>query len=131
MYPETIANLALADRNRDLANEMMGLSFATPSYGWVTVVAFYAAVHYINAYLFEKDNKYVVTSASGGHSDRTDKVRTLPDLKSAFLAYRHLTALAYDARYVPARALMSRTAAEEAMQDMEDIERTVMHVITP
>ncbi len=131
MHPNTVANLTLADRNRDLANEMMRLSFATPSYGWITVIAFYAAVHYVNAYLYEKHNQYVVTRQTGGHTDRNDKIRTLPDLQQAYGAYIRLSRASHDARYTPARALMSRTAAENAIQDMEDIEQIVMYLITP
>lgn len=129
MYRETVSHLTLADRNRDLAKEMMNTNTATPSFAWVTVMAFYAAVHYVNAYLYEKQNQYIVTAKSGGHTDRTGKVRTLPDLQQAYPAYRNLSLLAYEARYEPALALKSRATAQGAIQDMEDVERIVMYAM--
>ena len=51
--PETIQHLETAARNRDLARALIGygpgMELHSPPFEWVAVVAFYAAVHYVNA----------------------------------------------------------------------------------
>jgi hypothetical protein len=55
--PETDQHLRAADRNLGLASALMneGIEFVTPpAYDWVLIIAFYAAVRYINAYDWER-----------------------------------------------------------------------------
>jgi hypothetical protein len=56
-------HLETAERNRDLARLLLAPSMAAslsthgfrqPPYEWVAVIVFYAAVHYVNAYLWER-----------------------------------------------------------------------------
>jgi hypothetical protein len=55
MLPATEEYLAAADRNRDFARDVAN-AFAgvQPSSEWAAVIAFYAALHYINAFIWER-----------------------------------------------------------------------------
>ena len=57
MDQRTREHLDLAERDHKLAQDLLGLAASgtlrPPPYEWIAVVAFYAALHYVNAYLWE------------------------------------------------------------------------------
>lgn len=120
MEQKTADCLWTAERNRDLATELVSTHMQTPPFDWVVVIAFYAAVHYVNAYLWERDNRY----DPGNHKNRGAKARTLPDLRRINRQYRRLNGLAYDVRYVETYRL-NRAAAQSALNDLRDIETQI------
>ena len=78
MEPRTEAHLATAQHNHDFARALLEPAvarvFSSPPLEWAVVVAFYAAVHYVNAYLWERqryeprphdDRENAVTRAVG------------------------------------------------------------------
>jgi hypothetical protein len=120
MEQKTIDCLWTAERNRSLATELLSTPMQTPPFGWAVVIAFYAAVHYVNAYLWERDNRY----DPGNHRNRGAKVRTLSGLQSVNRQYRRLNSLAYDVRYVETYRLNLATA-RSALNDLQDIEAQI------
>ncbi len=117
MEQKTADCLRTAERNRNLATELSSTQMQTPPFDWAVVIAFYSAVHYLNAYLWERDNRY----DPGNHKNRGAKVRTLPDLQPIRRQYRRLNGLAYDVRYVETYRL-NRATAQSALTDLRDIE---------
>lgn len=88
MEAQTAAHLRLAVRNREFARQLAA-DDANVMNGRSTVVAFYAAVHYVNAYLWEK-----VRTEPQDHKQRTGYVRDTPVLKRCLFAYRRLSRVA-------------------------------------
>ncbi len=120
MEQRTRDHLRAANVHRNLARELLSANLKTSPYDWVVVIAFYAAVHYVNAYLWEKDNRYQPTN----HADRRRKVNTLAALQPAAPSYRRLQSLGYDLRYDPTRHV-NRATAESALRDLWRVESTV------
>lgn len=89
-------------------------------YDWVAVIAFYAAVHYVNAYLWEMDNHY----SPENHRERAEKIDNLPDLRLIRAHYRRLNRLGYNARYNETYRLNLSTA-QSALADLQDIEAQI------
>lgn len=89
------------------------------------VIAFYATVHYVNAYLWERQRYEPRT-----HGERTQKVRDTPVLKRASFSYRRLRQVAYDMRYEPF-AQPSLSVARNALRDMRDVERVIRAALPP
>ncbi len=128
MQAKTADYLATGDDNRDLANAL--IIAATPvARDWVAVIAFYAAVHYMNAYIYEKQ-QHIVTPDSGGHKDRSKRVKDASDLQGVASAYIRLSNLAYNVRYEP-RYHLSDTVARTALRHMEAIEQVVKPLVSP
>lgn len=124
MEQKTADCLRTAERNRDLATELLLTQMRTPPFDWAVVIAFYAAVHYVNAYLWERDNRY----DPGNHKNRSAKVRTLPNLRPIRGQYRRLNGLAYDVRYVETYRLNLATA-QSALSDLQDIEAQILPLL--
>ena len=69
---ETVDHLFVAEQNRDLALVLLGPDadrVRPRRVEWVGIVAFYAAVHHVNAYLWETRR-----FAPASHSDRSQAV---------------------------------------------------------
>jgi hypothetical protein len=64
---------------------------------WCVVAAFYSAVRYVNAYLYEKHNQYVPRT----HTERERLVFTDSLLKRVSIDYRMFKSLSIQARYDP------------------------------
>lgn len=125
MKPRTREHLDTARRNRDVATALIDsgsmLGVAPPPLEWALVIAFYAAVHYVNAYLWEKLN-YQPTD----HATRAAAVARDATLRPISPAYVRLRELAFEARYRPGFVL-PRAAVEMAVRsDLADIERRVL-----
>ncbi len=120
MDQKTADCLSKADANRDLAGELITSSLRSFPYDWVIVIAFYAAVHYVNAYLWENDNQYEPEN----HQDRSGKIYALPILYHVRDQYRRLNRLGFNARYRET-VHFNRNAAQSALADLRDIEAQI------
>ncbi len=124
MEPRTRQHLDTARRNRVIARVLVTPtvfdSIQPPPFEWAAVVAFYAAVHYVNAYLWEK-----LRVDPGSHDNRSRAVATHAALRRTAAAYSRLSDMAYRARYVPGFR-MSRTDARELLDgNLESVRRAV------
>jgi len=119
LEPATIEHLLAAEENRELALSLLdraASSVRPRRWEWTGVVAFYAAVHYVNAYLWEV-RRFAPTS----HQARSDAFHVEADLRPARSGYWYLRDFAYEARYRP-----SVLATEAIARDLVDIDlRTV------
>ena len=124
MDPKTRQHLALAARNRDLARALVSGSIRPTPGEWGVVVAFYAAVHYVNAYLWEQRR---VEPAN--HGERLARVRGERTLQACREAYRHLQHAGYLARYDVTFRLPERRAARLVRDDLGIVEATVQNAL--
>ncbi len=128
MKPETDAHLARADHHREVARALIGphgLSISrTPPLDWAAVAAFYAAVHFVNAYLWEK-----LQQDPGDHQTRTAAIARLADLRAIQAPYAYLTGLGYQARYAR-RFQVARSDVERAVfTNLEQVRGTVLQAL--
>ena len=124
MRPRTRDHLDKAARNRRIAIALLDpattLGVQPPPLDWAVVALFYAAVHYVNAYLWQTRG-----FASADHRGRQRAVLTAPELRSTAASYLRLRGLADAARYHP-RFRPSRSDVEEALRnDLRAVERTI------
>ncbi len=112
--------LRTAERNRDVARELVFASLKVPSSDWAAVIAFYAALHFMQAYLFEKENGREPTS----HKDRRNCMGTVAGLMAAEDNYNDLYDLSLKVRY-QSRYRINGTTAQEALDNMDEVERIV------
>lgn len=125
MELRTRQHLDTADRNRNLARLLLDapslVGLPAPPYGWAAVIAFYAAVHYVNAYLWER---YRLEPTN--HADRTSRVKADPILRRCAEAYGRLRDEGYRSRYQRAHRLRATKAADLVRVDLAAVERAVM-----
>src|SRR3954468_8438875 len=98
MERRTEAHLARADHHRDVALALLtptasSLTGSPPS-DWAVVAAVYAAVHYVNAYLWETQ-RYEPRD----HQARSAAVGRTRQLRPATSSFETSKTLAYQARY--------------------------------
>ena len=105
MAPTTVEHLALAERNRNLARSLLGDEQPLQAAEWAAVVAFYAALHFVNAYLWERYGR-----EPAGHRERNHLVRTDPVLGRCQREYLRLADNAYHARYTVGFQISRRDA---------------------
>ena len=124
MEPRTRQHLTKAARNRDLAlwllNAASPISGASPPLEWAAVVAFYAAVHYVNAYLWET-RRYEPRD----HRARVNAVGQDRVLRAAYRSYMGLRTLAFQSRYHPSFRPTHADAEYAVGNDLAQVERTV------
>lgn len=116
MKPRTRQHLRRAERNAQLAQRLA--SEASPS-EWVLVVAFYAAVHFVAAHLWE-----IAGIDVQNHREREQFIRTSASLKLIAEAYQRLYDDGYNVRYAPVVRLQPN-AIPDALGDLAQI-RTVI-----
>lgn len=99
------------DQHRDQAtkNELLFQSFDlndTPYLDWAVVALFYAALHWVEAYLATVSDPIGPQNPrregghhAGGHSQRYNKVLSSPDLSPIRREYRELMTRSEEARY--------------------------------
>ena len=92
---------------------------------WAAVAAFYAAVHYVNGYLWERLNL-----EPRDHNERSTFVSTVRELRSMNANYRRLRDTGYDARYVP-RTRISRSRLGNLLADLEAVRSAVLSELQP
>jgi hypothetical protein len=101
MQLETDEYLATAERNRQFAEAaLVDLELLPALRQWAAVAAFYSAVHYINAYLYEQRR-----FEPRNHSDRSTAIARSPELNVLVRDFQRLNDAGYRARYVPMHAL--------------------------
>jgi hypothetical protein len=120
----TREHLATAEINRNLARSLLDSTIApllpTLPYQWATVIAFYAAVHYVNAYLWER---YRIEPRN--HGERGWHVRHDPILRNCEAAYGRLQDAGYRSRYVPLYQI-ARSQSESLLNvDLAHVEAVV------
>ena len=124
MEPKTEAHLAAARRNRDLARALIDPSHANlrpASWEWVAVIAFYAAVHFVNAYLWETARR-----EPSSHPDRLARVRRDRLIRPCRRRYADLQTLGHRARYEADFALSEQEARGLVHDNLHYVEATVM-----
>lgn len=93
----TLSHLAKARANRAYAVEVLNDEESTQAaLNWAGVAAFYAAVHYINAYLWE-----IARLEPAHHLDRETLIGNWPILSPASQPFRRLFTYSIDIRYAP------------------------------
>ena len=78
-----------------------------PPYEWAAVMAFYSAVHYVNAALWEMKG-----IDPGGHQNRSGLLAAEPKLRACASEYRQLEDHGAKARYNPRYRLQEHQARE-------------------
>jgi len=130
--PETIEHIETAGRNRDLARELRSLASSLrtqpPPFEWIAVIAFYSAVHYVNALLWEQHG-----IAPANHTQRGGHIATLSPLTRARLEYRQVNSHAWNARYVSGYRLSETQTRDLLDANLVQVEAVVCRAlgITP
>jgi hypothetical protein len=125
--PKTIDHLRIAERNRDLALALLNPSRAglQPSpWEWVAVMAFYAAVHAVNAYLWETRR-----FEPSNHAARSSEVRHNLPIRACRFSYQALNRTGYDARYDEQFVLSEQRARVLLEVHYRRVEATVMQAL--
>lgn len=119
-------HLATAAENRDFALRIHGNDAAQAvDLRWAAVAAFYAGVHYVNGYLWERQQL-----EPGDHNERSMFVATVRELRGVNANYHRLRNGGYDARYVP-RTRISRTDLADLLTDLEAVRVAVLNALQP
>ena len=127
MDPKTVNHLRISARNRDLALALLDPSLAglRPSpWEWVAVIAFYAAVHAVNAYLWETRR-----FAPSDHAARNNEVRYNLPISGCRVSYLALNRAGHGARYNEQFSLTEQEARELLDVDFRHVEATVMQAL--
>lgn len=117
MQQRANAYFQTAERNRDLAKAHI---FTASTQDWAVVIAFYAALHFVHAYLYEKEGQKDPKS----HHEREWCVENIQALQAAEIYYDDLYDFSLKVRYEPNYRLNS-LVAQEAIDNMHEVERVV------
>ena len=117
MEPRTRDHLDVALRNREFAAWLLDSATdpPAPANEWAAIVAFYSAVHIVNAYLWEVHRVEPVN-----HRQRTQYLINDASLSAIRGDFRTLSRLGWSARYDPAVRLSTQRALE-ALDRLEQI----------
>jgi len=122
MQQKTRDHLATADRNRTVAGHLIDDTADEPiSNEWATVAAFYAAVHIVNAFLWERR-----TIEPRNHEERSSFVFLTGELRPIAQVYQRLSTNAHHARYTPEYRINPQRASRFVTQDLAAIESAVV-----
>ena len=112
-----------AEENRECAYS--ALAQATPCQSrWSVVMGFYAAVHYVNAYLWER-----LQIEPHDHAERRSFVLTLADFRPIEYEYRRLYDRAYVARYQPGHVVANADARKLLDETLEPIRAAIVPIL--
>ena len=117
----------MSARNRDLARTLLDPALAglqPAPWEWVAVIAFYAAVHAVNAYLWETRR-----FAPRSHGERSTEVRFNLPISACRTSYQNLSHAGYYARYDEEFSLTEQEARELLDVDFRHVEVTVMQAL--
>ncbi|TVR71579.1 MAG: hypothetical protein EA415_11105 [Sphaerobacteraceae bacterium] len=114
----TNAFLKLADENRDLANRL--INDDVPPLRWISVIAFYSAVHYIGAYVWAHDRREI-----SNHEERDVEVHRDLELRRIAPYYLRLFDHGFKARYKAYYKERPESVAELLNVDLAAIEKCV------
>ena len=119
----TLSHLAKAQANRTYAVEVLDDEDASQAaLNWAGVAAFYAAMHYVNAYLWE-----TARLEPANHLDREAIIGNWPALAPLSQAFRALFTYSIDIRYAPQFQLRRADLRRMIERDLARIARTVEH----
>jgi hypothetical protein len=125
---QTREHLDLAERNRDLVRALLDPVVAgslRPSpYEWITVIAFYSAVRYVSAYLWERHREVIEE-----HPTRWRRVRTEGLLRRCRAQYGRLQNAGWNARYTRGFQVSRQDAERLVNFDLANVESVVMAVL--
>ena len=117
----TARHLQTAEHNHVVALTHLDAQSPTLPKEWAAVIAFYAAVHYVNAYLWE-----IRRYAPPDHQSRNYLVDGDAVLIQCRHEYRRLLNAGYSARYVPGFRLQEQNARVLIDEgDLELVRQTV------
>ena len=112
------AHLDGAGHNKALATSLLGQGEAS----WAAVLAFYSALHYIDAYLADRGFR------AGDHQRRSHYISTLRDLGPVGDPYRRLEVRAWWVRY-ELRVLDKAEVEALINKDLQQIEEHVLSLL--
>ena len=119
----TLSHLAKARANRTYAVEILNDEDSTQAaLNWAGVAAFYAAVHYVNAYLWETARLEPVN-----HLDRQNIISNWPVLAPLSQAFRTLFTYSIDIRYSPQFQIRRADLRRMIERDLVRIAQAVEH----
>jgi hypothetical protein len=122
----TADHLTIADENRRFAIGLAALQTSgTTEYRWAAVAAFYAAVHAVNGYLWEK-----LRIEPRTHDERNAFVGRVTDLRPIAADYAQLQDIAFRARY-HASLILTRQDVETLLAKLEHVHGTIVGILTP
>ncbi|MFN8634146.1 MAG: hypothetical protein U0893_09840 [Chloroflexota bacterium] len=125
MDQKTLNHLQIARRNRDLARALLAQSELEPEpWEWVAVVVFYAAVHYVNAYLWKRYHL-----APRNHDERTHGVHHDPAIAHCSGSYDVLRDTGFYARYSDSFVLSEQGARDLLEVEFRAVEARVMQAL--
>ena len=125
MDQKTLNHLQVARRNRELARALLTQSELDPEpWNWVAVILFYGAVHYVNAYLWER---YHVEPTN--HAERTYGVHHDSAINTCRTEYDRLRELGFDARYAEWFTLPEQDARSLLNVQFRAVEATAMRAL--
>lgn len=119
----TDRHVQTAERNRAVALahlDTQAHSVRPPAYEWAAVIAFYAAVHYVNGYLWE-----IRRYEPPDHVSRNHLVRGDSGLRPCLSRYERLFEVGFRARYVPGFRLLEPAARELVEIQLGEVRRVV------
>ena len=123
--PRSQEHLDRAERDRALARTLItpaqqALS-QPPPLDWAVVVAFYAALHFVQAYLWEAQ-RYVPRR----HDNMREAVRDTYQLRSARQEYARLLDRSWQARYVSRFRITEQDTTALVQRDLEHVRRVAL-----
>jgi hypothetical protein len=122
---KTLDHLRVARRNRDLARALLAQSDLEPEpWEWVAVILFYGAVHYVNAYLWER---YHVQPAN--HDERTYGVHRDSAINPCQAEYDRLKDKGFHARYMEWFSFSKQDAQALLEVEFRAVESVVMQAL--
>ena len=117
MEQRTRLHVATGETNREAARAILhGASSQIIPLHWAAVVGFCAAVHYVNAVIWE-----YIQIRPQNHDERNAFVSTVSHLRPIRAEYQQLQVVAFEARYVPGYRLRRDKARRLVEHDLEAI----------
>jgi hypothetical protein len=118
----TLDHLRVSTKNRDLARALLAQSGLDPApWEWVAVIAFYSAVHYVNAYLWER---YHLSPAN--HQERSYGVLHDQAVNGCKEEYELLKDRGFHARYSERFSLTVQEASALVTGELRAAEAAVL-----
>jgi len=121
----TREHLDLAERNQKLAQDLLDLAAAgtlqPPPYEWIAVIAFYSALHYVNAYLWE-----ILQKETPSHPQRAAWVRQDKDLSACTGEFHRLWNAGGSARYDRGYSVSPSDAEDLVNTDLKAVASVVL-----
>jgi ABC-type anion transport system duplicated permease subunit len=109
-----------AERNEKFAES---LDQSQPIHeNWAVVAAFYAALHYVQAYF----SRYSVEAAT--HDERFEQIKRDAKLRNVFIQYKYLYTLSRTARY-QCSGLPAAAYSKEAKPNLNAVKTQIEHAL--